>query len=46
MRHKKFGDGIIVGRKKSGDDVVVDVAFKGIGVKSLVVRFAPLEVIK
>ena len=46
VRHKKFGDGIIVGRKKSGDDVVVDVAFKGIGVKSLVVRFAPLEVIK
>ncbi len=46
VRHKKFGKGIIVARKKNGDDVVIDVAFKGIGVKSLVVRFAPLEIIK
>ena len=46
VRHKKFGDGIIVGRKQSGDDVVIDVAFKGVGIKSLVVRFAPLEIIK
>ena len=46
VRHKKFGEGIIVARKKNGDDVIIDVAFKGIGVKSLVVRFAPLEIIK
>lgn len=46
VRHKKFGDGVVVARKTSGEDVVVDVAFKGVGVKSLVVRFAPLEIIK
>ena len=44
--HKKFGEGIIVARKQNGDDVVIDVAFKGIGVKSLVVRYAPIEVVK
>lgn len=44
--HKKFGEGIIVARKQNGDDVVIDVAFKGIGVKSLVVRYAPIEVLK
>lgn len=44
--HKKFGEGIIVARKQNGDDVVIDVAFKGIGVKSLVVRYAPVEVVK
>ena len=44
--HKKFGEGIIVARKQNGDDVVIDVAFKGIGVKSLVVKYAPLEVVK
>ena len=46
VRHKKFGDGVIVARKMSGQDIVIDVAFKGIGIKSLVVRFAPIEVIK
>lgn len=44
--HKKFGEGIIVARKQNGGDVVIDVAFKGIGVKSLVVKYAPLEVVK
>ncbi len=44
--HKKFGEGIIVARKQNGGDVVIDVAFKGIGVKSLVVRYAPIEVVK
>ena len=44
--HKKFGEGIIVARKLNGDDVVIDVAFKGVGIKSLVVRYAPIEVIK
>lgn len=44
--HKKFGEGIIVARKQNGDDVVIDVAFKGIGVKSLVVKYAPIEVVK
>lgn len=44
--HKKFGEGIIVARKQNGGDVVIDVAFKGIGVKSLVVKYAPIEVVK
>ena len=44
--HKKFGEGIIVARKQNGDDGVIDVAFKGLGLKSLVVRYAPIEVVK
>ena len=46
VKHVKFGEGLIVSVKGEGDNVVVDVAFKGIGIKSLAVRFAPMEIIK
>lgn len=46
IRHKKFGDGVIVARKADGENIVIDVAFKGVGIKSLVVKYAPIEVIK
>lgn len=36
--HKVFGDGIVIRQK--GDNI--DVAFKGIGVKTLAVKFAPI----
>jgi DNA helicase-2/ATP-dependent DNA helicase PcrA len=44
--HKKFGEGVIVETKQNGDDKVAVIAFKGIGIKTLVVRLAPIEVIE
>ena len=31
--------------KGEGDNIIVDVAFKGIGIKSLSAKFAPMEII-
>ncbi len=45
VRHAKFGEGIIVSVKGSGTGKIVDVAFKGIGVKSLSAQYAPMELI-
>ena len=42
VRHKVFGDGVIILMK--GD--MADVAFKGVGIKTLSLKFAPLEVIE
>lgn len=44
--HKKFGEGMIVELRKNGDDTVGMVAFKGVGIKALVLRLAPIEVIE
>ncbi|MBQ7164220.1 MAG: UvrD-helicase domain-containing protein, partial [Clostridia bacterium] len=46
VRHVKFGEGIIVAIKGSGPSQIADVAFKGVGVKSLSIRFAPMELIE
>lgn len=44
VRHAKFGDGIVVGIKPSGDDFQMEVAFKGaVGVKKLMLSYAGLE---
>ena len=43
--HKKFGIGTIIMVKNNGANFVIDVAFKNVGVKSLAVDFAPLELI-
>lgn len=45
VKHCKFGDGIIVAVKGSGDNLIVDVAFKGVGIKSLSVKYAPMEIV-
>lgn len=45
VNHVKFGDGIIIKAKGSGKNLIVDVAFKGIGVKSLAVAFAPMKLL-
>ncbi len=43
VRHTKFGDGIVVSCKPSGDDHMIEVAFKGgVGVKKLMQSFAGL----
>lgn len=45
VRHKKFGEGTVITVKGSGDSTVVDVAFKSVGIKSLAIKFAPMEII-
>ncbi len=45
VRHTKFGEGTIIMVKGEGDNIIVDVAFKGIGIKSLSAKFAPMEII-
>ncbi len=41
--HQKFGIGFVITTKGEGKNLVVDVAFPGIGVKSLAVAYAPLK---
>lgn len=45
VKHAKFGIGTVITTKNSGDNLIVDVAFKGIGIKSLSAKFAPMELI-
>ena len=45
VRHVKFGVGTVIMVKGQGESIVVDVAFMGIGIKSLSVKYAPLEII-
>lgn len=44
VEHKKFGSGTIIDVKGSGETLTVDVAFKGFGIKTLSVKFAPMEI--
>ena len=44
--HKKFGEGTIIEIKSSGDDQIGVIAFKGVGIKNLVLRLAPLEIVE
>ena len=46
VKHKKFGEGTIISIKNSGSEIIGDIAFKGYGVKSLVLKMAPIELIK
>ena len=43
--HKKFGQGTIIAIKNASGEVIGDIAFVGVGIKSLVLRLAPIEVI-
>ncbi len=45
VKHVKFGEGTVINVKGTGENLIVDVAFKGVGVKSLSVKFAPMEVL-
>jgi DNA helicase-2/ATP-dependent DNA helicase PcrA len=44
--HKKFGEGTVIEIKPNGGDTVGMIAFKGVGIKALVLRIAPIEVIE
>ena len=46
IKHVKFGEGTIISVKESGKNTVIDVAFKGVGIKSLVAALAPIEIIE
>lgn len=45
VKHQKFGEGTIVAVKGSGENLIVDVAFAKIGIKSLSAKFAPMELL-
>lgn len=45
VQHVKFGEGTVIDVKGSGDNIIVDVAFKGVGIKALSVKYAPMEII-
>lgn len=43
--HQKFGTGTIIQVKGEGKNLVIDVAFPGVGIKSLAVAYAPIKLI-
>lgn len=45
VKHVKFGIGTVITVKGTGDNLIADVAFKGIGIKSLSVKYAPMEIV-
>ena len=45
VRHLKFGEGVVINVKGVGDNLIIDVAFSGVGIKSLSAKYAPLEII-
>ena len=45
VRHAKFGEGTVIEVKGSGDNIIVNVAFKGVGIKALSAKFAPMEIL-
>ncbi|MHB8170205.1 MAG: DNA helicase PcrA [Thermincolia bacterium] len=43
VEHAKFGQGVIVSVKGSGDDAELSIAFPGAGVKMFIAKYAPLK---
>ncbi|SJZ76753.1 DNA helicase PcrA [Garciella nitratireducens] len=46
VKHKKFGIGTIVERKEQDGDIIVSIAFPGLGIKKLSLSFAPLTIVE
>ncbi len=46
VRHPKFGEGTIVGLRGAGNNMILDIAFNGLGIKQLSASLAPLTVLK
>ncbi len=46
VKHTKFGEGTVIVVRGSGDNIIADVAFKGVGIKALSIKYAPMEIIK
>lgn len=45
VNHAKFGEGTIIDVKGEGETMLVHVAFKGVGIKILAAKFAPMEIV-
>ncbi len=45
VKHLKFGVGTVINVKGEGDNVIVNVAFNGVGIKALSVKYAPMEIL-
>ena len=45
VKHVKFGVGTIINTKGEGENLIVNVAFDGVGIKALSVKFAPMEIL-
>ena len=45
VKHSKFGVGTIVGARGSGSNMIIDVAFEGLGIKQLSAALAPLTLL-
>lgn len=46
VRHVKFGEGTVISVSGEGKSFIAVVSFPGVGVKSLAVAYAPMDVIK
>lgn len=46
VSHKVFGEGVVINVSGGNDNKMVEVMFKGVGVKKLSLNFAPLTIIK
>ncbi len=46
VRHAKFGEGEVLSIRGSGDGATCDVTFRTVGTKTLMLRFAPLEILR
>lgn len=46
VHHAKFGDGIVLESRRSGDDEEVSISFKNYGIKRLMAGFANLTILK
>jgi DNA helicase-2/ATP-dependent DNA helicase PcrA len=45
VKHPKFGEGTIVGMRGVGANMILDIAFVGLGIKQLSASLAPLTVV-
>jgi DNA helicase-2/ATP-dependent DNA helicase PcrA len=45
LQHPKFGEGTIVGMRGTGSNMILDIAFDGLGIKQLSASLAPLTVL-
>jgi DNA helicase-2/ATP-dependent DNA helicase PcrA len=43
VRHARFGEGLVVGVERDGEDIIVTVGFASVGRKRLSMQYAHLE---
>ncbi len=45
VKHKNFGEGLIVSQRKMGSDMLLEIAFDKVGTKKLMANYANLEIL-